>query len=131
MDLIYIAAIASFILGAVGYIIVTFWIKPISRYIKTKKMIFSDFSNCKSGLTKPNWIKSKKAKSRLKDLRKSCSDLVYIYNDDIPHWYRLLLVSRKESPAGASDPAMRLSNITDPEHAAKRLDEIKTHLLFK
>lgn len=131
MDPIYVAALGSFLLGAMGYVIVMFWIRPISRYKKTRKKISTDISQCRSLLSQSIDIKGNTIKQQLKSLRKNCSDLVYIYNDDIPNWYRLMLTSRKESPADASGPAMKLSTPSNHEHAIKSLDEIKTHLLLK
>jgi len=72
---------------------------------------------------------------RIKDrgvsVRRHCSDLVSIYQNDLPYWYRLNLESKKEKPLEAATFSMRLANTRQPEHALQQVNEIKRLLRIK
>lgn len=130
MDPIYWAAIFSFVAGACGYIIVRFWVIPIGRYKRLKGRLTADLARMMEVLpaevhASPKAFLSKK---RLKEMRRTMMRLVELNNHDLPYWYRLVLVTRKESAEQASEVAMRLENLPTSGQARKCLEEIGRHL---
>ena len=67
-------------------------------------------------------------KDRQVSLRRQSSELVSIYRNDLPYWYRLYLESKKEQPVKAAEFSMRLSNTRKLEHAFRQADEIRRGL---
>jgi len=133
MEPIYFVATISFISGALGYIIVQFWIRPILGYRKTKNKI---------ALTIKYYYKSKdnenigeKIKLQMKDWvkanRKNSVELSSSYNENLPNWYKIILDSRGESPIDASNHLMILSNTRNYDHMEKHMKEIKNYLKIK
>jgi hypothetical protein len=58
-------------------------------------------------------------------------DLVSCYDADIPYWYRLLLESRKESPAEALELLANLAKIRDQEQVKDRVDSARKRMGLK
>ena len=133
MEPIYIAAIISFVIGVFGYIIVRFWVLPIGRYIRVKSHLTSDLRALLNMLPteQPENTENTKIKDRQVSLRRHSSDLVSIFQDELPYWYRLYLNSKKEYPLEAAEFSMRLSNTRKFEHALKQVNEIKGFLRLK
>lgn len=127
MEPIYLAAGASFILGASGYIIIQFWIRPIRRYRKLKGQVVSNLE-CEASV--PSELEPKKnqssraGKAFAKTLRGHSVALSDAYSYDLPHWYRMVLDNRGESPIEAAKILMRLANTQDPIQIQKRRKEI-------
>lgn len=115
MEPIYLAAGASFVMGASGYVIVQFWIRPIRRYRALKRRVASELA--RGG-----------KKDRARTLRRLSVSLSDAYSHDLPHWYRMVLDSRGESPVEASRTLMRLSNTRDPKQIRERREEIRRAL---
>jgi hypothetical protein len=130
MEPIYIVAIISFLLGVFGYIITQFWMRPILRYRKIKHRIASDLKWYLEAQGQE--IKDKNAQKQFKAkgeiIRGYCTVLTDSFSDDLPHWYKLLLESRHESPMDASKHLMALANIRNAEHAQNRLNQITDSL---
>ena len=133
MEPIYVAASVSFIIGLLGYFIVRFWILPIGRYIQIKGRFASDLRALMDMLQaeQPYNTENSTIKERQVSLRRQASDLVSIYRNDLPYWYRLYLESKKEQPVKAAEFSMRLSNTRRLEHAFRQADEIKGFLRLK
>ena len=133
MEPIYIAALISFIVGLFGYIIIRFWILPIGRYLKIKGLLLSDMRAVPDMLRaeQPQNNEAAKIQSRRVSVRRHCSDLVSIYQNDLPYWYRLHLESKKEQPLEAAKLSMRLANTRKQEHALRQANEIKRLLRIK
>lgn len=133
MEPIYVAAFISFIIGLFGYIVVRFWILPIGRYLRVKSRFASDMNALLDMLQaeQPRNRDNSQIKDRQVALRRRFSDLVSIYQDELPYWYRLYLASKKEQPLEAAEFSMRLSNTHKPEHAFLQADEIKGFLRLK
>lgn len=125
MEPIYLAAGASFVLGASGYIIIQFWIRPIRRYRALKRQVVSDLK-CKDPVSsEPESMPSPQAVTAgAKTLRSHSMALSEAYSYDLPHWYRMVLDNRGESPIEASKTLMRLANSRDPIHIRERRKEI-------
>ena len=130
MEPIYVAASVSFIIGLLGYFIVRFWILPIGRYIQIKGRFASDLRALMDMLQAEQRYNTENSpiKDRQVSLRRQSSELVSIYRNDLPYWYRLYLESKKEQPVKAAEFSMRLSNTRKLEHAFRQADEIKGFL---
>ena len=133
MEPIYIAAIISFVIGVFGYIVVRFWVLPIGRYMRVKSHLASDLRALLNMLLteQPENTENSKIKDRQVSLRRHSSDLVSIFQDELPYWYRLYLKSKEERPFDAAEFSMRLSNTSKLEHALKQVNEIKGFLRLK
>jgi len=133
MEPIYVAALLSFIAGLLGYIIIRYWILPIGRYLKIKGRLASDIGALLDILQddQPENNQGARIKDRGVSVRRHCSDLVSIYQNDLPYWYRLNLESKKEKPLEAAKFSMRLANTRQPEHALQQVNEIKRLLRIK
>ena len=133
MEPIYIAALISFILGLLGYIIIRFWILPIGRYLNIKGRLASDIGAFLDMLQaeRPQNKESSKIQDQGVSVRRHCSDLISIYQNELPYWYRLYLESKKERPLDASKFSMRLTNTRKQEHALRQVNEIKRLLHIK
>jgi len=133
MEPIYVAALLSFIAGLLGYIIIRYWILPIGRYLKIKGRLASDIGALLDILQddQPENNQGARIKDRGVSVRRHCSDLVSIYQNDLPYWYRLNLESKKEKPLEAATFSMRLANTRKPEHALRQANEIKNLLRIK
>jgi len=133
MEPIYLVALLSFIIGCLGYIIVQFWILPVIRYKRIKRKI----SKTILGYSEATTSERKGGKSGppsqdiMKSLRQCSVELSEIYNNDLPHWYKMVLANRNETPIDASKYLMTLGNIRNGFHAEKHLHEIKTDLKIK
>jgi len=130
VDSIYWACLLSFMAGACGYIITRFWIMPIRHYRRVKRQLLKGLSEYAQKLPSDPTGKTKKAFSagRLRDLRRLGVQLVSVHDGELPYWYRLVLVSRKESPQAASEPILRLENMPTSGQARQCIDVIKSRL---
>jgi hypothetical protein len=130
---IYVAAFISFIIGLLGYFVVRFWILPIGRYIQVKGRFASDLRTLLDMLQaeQPYKTENSQKQDQQVSLRRHSSDLVSIYQNELPYWYRLYLESKKEQPLEAAEFSMRLSNTRKLEHAIRQADEIKGFLRLK
>jgi hypothetical protein len=131
MNLYWIAGL-SFMVGVCGYIIVRFWIIPISRYRRAKTQLLHRLEAIVATLPpdaeEPKGSLGKKA---LRDLRRCGVNLVDLYIDELPHWYRLVLMTRGESPQKAADPILRLENMPTSGQARACVGEIGKHMGLK
>ena len=116
---------ASFFCGAFGYIIIQFWIRPISRYRKIKDQAALDLKLNDTDLTQKRMEEIREA---AKKYSVSLSDS---YSLDVPPWYRMILDNRGESPVEASKHFMKLSNTRDEAHFRERAEKIRQALHFK
>ena len=133
MDPIYWAALASFVSGACGYVIIRFWILPIVRYRRLKRELLDHLVRLYGSLPEEDERAPKVSmgKKRLKELRRLMMRLVALHDHDMPYWYRLVLVTRQESPQQASEKAMQLENLPTIGQARHCMEEIAAHLTIK
>ncbi len=129
MDLIYWAALASFIAGVCGYIIARYWIVPIGRYRRIKQRFFKNLDSYAQKLPADEAAKPAvpDAKMLLQSIRQTGMQLIDIYNGELPYWYRLVLITRHESPLEVSDQCLRLGNMPNSGAARKCIQEIRRH----
>lgn len=123
-------ALIGFVLGTTGYITMTFLIKPFWQYRKLKNKIVADLIFYENTIRAQETDETRKEqiKERIKTSKGHAAELLNCYNENLPLWYKLLLDNRGESPIEASSDLMTLSNITNYEHAEKRIKKIKQHL---
>ena len=117
-----IGAAVGFIIGVGGYIVIKYWIQPISRYGKLKQQLGAALDSY------PNLLKGNEpnaASSAAKVFRQSAADLTNAYEHDLPSWYKIKLGSRGERPAEASPWLMKLANTKHVDHADKQIASIK------
>jgi hypothetical protein len=126
MNNIIIASLIGFSLGAAGYIIIRFWVLPIGRYQRIKQQIAESIRLLELKLSGENTFLLTPDESG--SCRKQAVALTDAYYDDLPHWYRLVLTNRKESPDEASKNLQALSGIRNPDHARNRIQNIKKSL---
>ena len=133
MEPIYVAALISFISGLLGYIIIRFWVLPIGRYLNIKGRLASDIGAFLNLLQAdgPQNNENSQIQDQGASVRRHGSDLISIYQNELPYWYRLYLESKKEQPLEASKFSMRLANTRKQEHALRQVDEIKRLLRIK
>ncbi|BBO66983.1 hypothetical protein DSCA_09130 [Desulfosarcina alkanivorans] len=124
-----VAAGASFLAGLLGYIIARLWIKPVARYIATRRKLDRELVRYQAAMATAGGPENRNAPSKkgdtLRKARKHAMDLVSCYGSDIPYWYRLLLDSRSESPDKASGLLANLSRIRDTETVKTRIDSAR------
>ncbi|RJQ75022.1 MAG: hypothetical protein C4519_16175 [Desulfobacteraceae bacterium] len=120
----------SFIAGMCGYIIVRFWILPIVRYRRVKWQLLAGLQAFSESLPADGAVKLKAApaKMQLRELRRKGSQLISLHDGCLPYWYRLMLLTRKESPAKAAVPILRLENMPTAGQARQCIDTIGRHL---
>lgn len=130
-----IAAGASFIAGLLGYTIIRLWIKPVARYTLTKRKLGRELSlyMLKVNETDGNErkIRLNRNDARLHAARKHTMALDACYTKQIPYWYRLLLDSRRESPAEALGLLTNLSKIKDRQQIKTRIDKVRHALRLR
>ena len=130
MDPLYWAALWSFIAGVFGYIIARFWIMPIGRYRRTKQQLRRELESYRRSLPAEDNARLKPGKDNphLLQIRQLGSRLIDVHDFDLPYWYRLVLVTRKESPQGAFDPIQRLEHMPSVRQARQCIERIDQHL---
>jgi len=113
----------SIVTGAIGYLIATFWVRPILRYRDIKYQIASDlifFADAISGQTN-------RASERMDANRRRAADLAAI-NSELPCWYRWWLTKHNEDPMQASKELIGLSNAPNVEEAKERIENVRQRL---
>jgi hypothetical protein len=128
MEQIWITLL-SIVAGAGGYLIATFWVRPILRYKDLKYEIASDlvfFANAIE-LQKLDGSLREDTLTRKDANRRRASDLAAIY-DYLPAGYRRWLQKHKEDPKRASSELIGLSNELDVKEAKRRIQSIKACL---
>ena len=123
MELIYAAAFVSFVLGATSYIIIRFWVLPIYRYRKRKQAVAATLSRYQAtrGARGSDGVPFGDLSATL---RKQAAQLSDSFELEVPHWYRMLLNSRGESPAEAVRLLTKMSNTKNTDHIEKQMDRI-------
>lgn len=130
MDPLYWAALLSFIAGVCGYIIARFWIVPIGRYRRIKKQLGRELENYRRSLPAEDnrRLRPGTDNPQLLQIRQFGLKLVEVHDFELPYWYRLMLVTRKESPQAAFDPIQRLENMPSAGQARECIERIGRHL---
>lgn len=130
MELIYFSAFVSFVLGATSYIIVRYWVLPIGRYQTRKKAVDGLLPRYREirAETASRGPDNPAAAECARSLRKQATLLTESFDLDLPHWYRMLLDSRKESPTEAARLLMTLANTRHIDHIDQQIENIRAAL---
>jgi hypothetical protein len=115
--------------GALGYLIVTFWVQPILRYRDIKYRVAADlvyFANALD-LQKLNGSLREDTLQRKENNRRCASELRAIYSD-LPLWYRCVLNWSNEKPLEASTELIELANSSEWRDAEEFIKGVKNNL---
>lgn len=118
----------SLAFGAMGYLIITFIMKPVTIYLDTRHAVVSDlvfFANVINADMLNEEMKQR-FKERQNSNRRHASEFAAAYYD-LPKWARKL-VRKKTDPLAASRALIGLSNTDDYESADRYVKELKKHL---
>jgi hypothetical protein len=130
MDQFWITLL-SIMAGAMGYLIATFWVRPILRYGEIKSQVASDLVFFANAIELQKLDGSFREDTLLrKDANRRCAaDLKAIYFE-LPRWYRLWLKRRSENSGEASSELIGLSNSSSRDEAKDYIQKVKEHLRF-
>lgn len=131
MEPIYIYALSCFLLGAFGYVIYQFWMRPLLKYRRLKKNASTAIASYLDTIngSSEEMPDNDATKNKIKIIRKLSDELDTCFHEDLPQWYRLLLKRREESPVDAAKHMMVLSSTRNYSHARNRAVRI-SQLLF-
>ncbi|MFH2218352.1 MAG: hypothetical protein ABII68_01670 [Pseudomonadota bacterium] len=122
--------IFSLLAGASGYLIATFWMNPILRYLNIRHEVTSDLIFYANVMHESNILGDelkKRADERRVSNRKHASEIAACYLR-LPWWYRkLFLEKRKEDPLAASISLRGLSNSSNDTYE-KHVNALKKAL---
>lgn len=115
--------------GALGYLIVTFYFRPIHRYLEIRDQVVSDLVFYADATNADGLNENMQAKvwNRVESNKRHSADL-WACHLNLPTTYKWYLWIRRERPDAAAKEMMGLSNTFDHEAAANRVDRIKVYL---
>ena len=119
----------SLVAGGLGYLFVTFSMRPTLRYLDLKHQIYSDLIFYANAINDEGMNDDVKAKvlQRIEANRRHSAELAACYAD-LPFWHKFYIKCKKHCPEKASKNLMGLSNTRDDMDAAGRIDIIKSCL---
>jgi len=128
MDQILIL-ILSLALGGCGYLITTFWMAPMLRYLQIRHSVTSDlvfFANVidSTNLNENLIIKHEKG---TEVFRKHAAEMIASFSQ-LPIWYRVILWIKNENPIEASRNLIGLSNSNNWRDAVPCIQILKKKL---
>lgn len=115
----------SLVAGGCGYLVVTFWMSPILRYLQIRHDVTSDlifFANVTDSSNINDRLKERREVG-LEKYRRHAAEIAACYYR-LPRWYRAILDRRGEDPLTASKNLIGLSNSSkaeQPDHHIQRL----------
>jgi hypothetical protein len=119
----------SLIAGGCGYLVVTFWMQPILRYLDIRHEVTSDLIFY-ANVIDPKWVND-----RLKERHEAGSEAHRKHAAEIaacfyrlPSWYRAILKKRGEDPLTASKNLIGLSNCSSSSDADPHIQWLKKSL---
>ena len=113
----------GFIAGFLGFVMLKFWILPISRYAKIKQRLASALDSFPDALGENG--NGRDGATEIAVFRRSASKLTEAFEYDLPSWYKIKLGSRSERPTEAAQRLMKLANTKKTGHALKQITAIK------
>jgi hypothetical protein len=122
--------LCSLVAGGCGYLVVTFWMNPILRYLQIRHEVTSDlifFANIIILDELGDDDLKKRHSTRQEHNRKHAAEMVACYYR-LPHWYKRLLELRQEMPCNASSNLIGLSNCKNRETAETHIKCLKENL---
>lgn len=125
----YIQLFSSVFAGGIGYLIVTFWLRPILRYKDLKHQLIADliyYANAVAPDSRDELIVEHHNNRRLA-LRRHSAEFVACYLT-LPSWYKGFLDLDKEEPMNAATQLMGLSSSRNHDQAAFRIRNVEKFL---
>ena len=118
--------------GAAGYWITTFWMKPILQYRELRTRVFADFIFYAQVVNAAglNERMNKLYEDRVIANRRNSADLAACLIE-LPTWYKWWLRRKGHAPEAAVTHLIGLSNTSEYEAAAKRVNAIKRALGYE
>jgi hypothetical protein len=125
-----VGAVLGFIAGVFGFIIVRYWIRPVSRYGRLKCQVADAVDRYIAIVEKgtADGQAKKGIKESQRQLRKLASELTDAFHHELPSWYRIRLRARAEDPPETAGLLMKLSGTRDAVLARKRQEEVRGRL---
>ena len=116
-------------LGAMGYLVATFWMSPILRYHDVRHEVTADIIYYRNAIspTPDNAEMQQRYDARRGANRKHAAELAACYQR-LPWWYKKLLKYRHEEPMNAVPMLIGLSNVSREEDAEPRISLLKKYL---
>ena len=124
-----IILLCRLVAGGCGYLIVTFWMSPILRYLQIRHEVTSDlifYANVISAENVCDELKQRHEERKVSN-RKHASEIAACYYR-LPKWDRWLLKRREEDPIKASKNLIGLSNSSTCDQADPHLKWLKKSL---
>jgi hypothetical protein len=124
-----IILLCSLVAGGSGYLIATFWMNPILRYLQIRHAVISDlifYDNVISPENISEELKKRYEKRRVSNKKHAAEIAASYYR--LPKWYRWLLKKREEDPIMASKSLRALSNSSTHDDAEKPRERLKKSL---
>lgn len=126
MDEKLLVVLIGLVGGAFGYLVTTFWMRPILRYGELRQQILSDLIFYAQVINAEglNEEMQELYRTRVEANRHHCANLIACLLD-LPRVYQGWLKCRGHCPETAAIQLMGLSNTTDYDQAARRIEKIK------
>lgn len=121
--------IISFWVGGAGYLIVTFWMAPILRYLEIRHQVTSALIYY-ANVFDPEFLNDEMQQRYLDGMsthRKHAAELTASYYR-LPRWFRLKLKFMKENPLEASKNLIGLSNCSKSDQANLHVQALMRNL---
>jgi hypothetical protein len=128
----YWSVLVSIAAGGVGYLFVTFYMRPVLRYRSIKYQIISDLFFYQDVINADglNDVMKERMNKRIQSNRRNASDLAACC-PVFPFWYKGYLKLRGEHVEQAAAELIGLSNTFDHVKAADSVARIKRYLKIK
>lgn len=123
-----IIALIGFLTGAAGYLVVTFWMAPLLRYIQLRYEVTADlvfYANTFHEESSGDILLQRADKRRELNRRHAAEFAACYYQ--LPWFYKTWLKLSGENPVGAAKELIGLSN-SNPSTYEAHLDHLKSHL---
>lgn len=127
-----ISILVGLLAGALGYLITTFWMKPILRYRELRTQVLSDLIYFAQVINADGLNEGMQElyEERIEANRRSSANLTACLLE-LPCWFKAYLRCCGCNPAGAAQDLIGFSNTTDYDAAAKRVERIKAALCIQ
>ncbi len=121
--------LCSLVAGGCGYLVVTFWMSPILRYLEIRHDVTSDLIFFANVITADNLCDEFKERynTRKKQNRKHAAEMAACFYR-LPCWYKWWIERRGEKPIIASRNLIGLSNCNTHDSAEIHIQELKRSL---
>lgn len=132
MDDKLLAVLVGIFGGAVGYLVTTFWMRPILQFRELRMKVFADFIFYAQVVNAEglNDRMQKLYEDRILANRRHSAELAACITE-FPCWYMRWLYLRGLAPELAASHLIGYSNTTDYDQAAKVMRAIKKSLGYK